>query len=112
MTDLNKQTVAVIGAGMAGLAAARKLKLNGVQVTVLEKDSHFGGRVYTENMEGVYVETGAQFMIQFYENTRRLIQELGLKDDVINISGGAAIKRGGNIYRVWPPEPNFLFKNL
>lgn len=112
MTEMNKRAVAVIGAGMAGLAAARKLRLAGVQVTVLEKNSHIGGRVNTEDMEGFYVETGAQFMVQFYEHTRRLIQELGLQNDVINISGGAGIKRGGNIYKVWPPEPNFLFKNL
>ncbi|KAB1219032.1 hypothetical protein CJ030_MR3G015052 [Morella rubra] len=48
----NKPSVIVIGAGLAGLAAARQLMRFGFKVTVLEGRKRAGGRVYTKKMEG------------------------------------------------------------
>lgn len=48
----SKPGVIVIGAGLAGLAAARQLMLFGFKVTVLEGRKRPGGRVYTKKMEG------------------------------------------------------------
>ncbi|XP_062186211.1 lysine-specific histone demethylase 1 homolog 3-like [Phragmites australis] len=45
-------TVVVIGAGLAGLAAARQLVAFGFKVIVLEGRKRCGGRVYTKKMEG------------------------------------------------------------
>ncbi|CAM0903377.1 unnamed protein product [Alopecurus aequalis] len=45
-------TVIVIGAGLAGLAAARHLLASGFKVIVLEGRKRCGGRVYTKKMEG------------------------------------------------------------
>lgn len=50
--DSNKPGVVVIGAGLAGLAAARQLMRFGFKVTVLEGRKRAGGRVYTKKMEG------------------------------------------------------------
>lgn len=50
--DANKPNVIVIGAGLAGLAAARQLLSFGFKVTVLEGRKRPGGRVYTKKMEG------------------------------------------------------------
>ncbi|KAF5453411.1 hypothetical protein F2P56_028315 [Juglans regia] len=47
-----KPSVIVIGAGLAGLAAARQLMRFGFKVTVLEGRKRAGGRVYTKKMEG------------------------------------------------------------
>ncbi|KAF3778339.1 FLOWERING LOCUS D protein [Nymphaea thermarum] len=44
--------VIVIGAGLAGLAAARQLMASGFKVVVLEGRKRPGGRVYTKNLEG------------------------------------------------------------
>ena len=41
-------TVVVIGAGIAGLAAAAKLKAAGLTVTVLEARGRIGGRIWTD----------------------------------------------------------------
>ncbi|KAH1055376.1 hypothetical protein J1N35_033441 [Gossypium stocksii] len=49
---LNKGNVVIIGAGLAGLAAARQLMRFGFKVTVLEGRKRAGGRVYTKKMEG------------------------------------------------------------
>ncbi|CBI31420.3 unnamed protein product, partial [Vitis vinifera] len=51
-TEPSKQNVVVIGAGLAGLAAARQLMRFGYKVTVLEGRKRAGGRVYTKKMEG------------------------------------------------------------
>ena len=112
MTDTRERTVVVIGAGLAGLAAARQLKQAGIQVTILEKDLHVGGRVNTEIVDGFHIETGAQFMAKFYDRTLALIQDLGLQDDAVPILGGAAIRRDGQLYEVWPPNASLLFNNL
>ncbi len=53
--------VAVIGAGIAGLACATTLARAGVGVTLLEKSRRPGGRVATRRVEGLAFNHGAQF---------------------------------------------------
>lgn len=55
-------SVAVIGAGAAGLACGRELVDAGFDVTVLEARDRVGGRVWTETMDGVAVEMGASWI--------------------------------------------------
>ncbi|KAK3025909.1 hypothetical protein RJ639_042382 [Escallonia herrerae] len=52
VSEPSKSNVIVIGAGLAGLAAARQLMVLGYKVTVLEGRKRAGGRVYTKKMEG------------------------------------------------------------
>lgn len=55
--------VIVIGAGIAGLAAAQKLKAAGFTVTVLEARDRIGGRVHTStNSAGTTVDLGATWI--------------------------------------------------
>ena len=53
--------VLVIGAGIAGLTAARELRAAGRNVLVLEKSRGFGGRAATRRWDGLPVDHGAQF---------------------------------------------------
>jgi predicted NAD/FAD-dependent oxidoreductase len=53
--------VAVIGAGLAGLAAAWRLEAGGVPVTVFEKSRGLGGRASTRRGEGRTFDLGAQY---------------------------------------------------
>lgn len=55
------QSIAVIGAGMAGLACARVLANAGHRVTVLDKGRGFGGRCATRRGDGVFFDHGAQY---------------------------------------------------
>jgi monoamine oxidase len=47
--------VIVVGAGVAGLSAARVLKENGREVLILEGRERIGGRLHTINLNGGYV---------------------------------------------------------
>ena len=51
----------VVGAGIAGLSAARTLKDGGVDVLVLEKNPWIGGRMSTLTLSGGVFDHGAQF---------------------------------------------------
>ena len=74
--------VVVLGAGLAGLAAAYELKKAGYAVTVLEARSRPGGRVLTYRdpfADGLYAEMGAEYVDATDEFDHRFCKELGLK---------------------------------
>lgn len=56
--------VIVVGAGIAGLSAARELCRQGARVTLCEASARFGGRIRTEYLENwrIPVELGAEFV--------------------------------------------------
>ena len=55
--------VVVVGAGIAGLAAARQLRMWGHRPLVLEAQKRIGGRVLTEELGGVPVDMGAMLLV-------------------------------------------------
>jgi monoamine oxidase len=56
--------VVIVGAGAAGLSAAKELVASGRQVLILEARDHIGGRMYSTNAPGVpiAIELGAEFI--------------------------------------------------
>ena len=54
--------VVVVGAGMAGLTAARALTACGISVTVLEARDRLGGRLWTDDSQGVPLDLGASWI--------------------------------------------------
>ena len=54
--------VVVVGAGAAGLTAAKTLVDAGREVIVLEARDRVGGRLLTEQRDGHYVEMGGQWL--------------------------------------------------
>src|SRR6266446_7898851 len=74
--------VLVLGAGLAGLAAAYELQKARYAVTVLEARSRPGGRVLTYRdpfADGLYAEMGAEYVDATDEYDDRYCKELGLK---------------------------------
>ncbi|HSJ14316.1 MAG TPA: NAD(P)/FAD-dependent oxidoreductase [Longimicrobiales bacterium] len=91
--------VVVIGAGAAGLLAARELHRAGVRVVLLEARDRPGGRVLTHRGAGadLPVELGAEFLHGDAPLTRALLDEYGLRH--IEGSGEAWRASGGRIVR-------------
>ena len=56
------RSVVIIGAGLAGLVAARRLQDQGWQVQVIDKGRHPGGRMATRQVGGAICDHGAQFL--------------------------------------------------
>jgi monoamine oxidase len=61
-TKADNKAVLVVGAGMAGLSAARSLADAGWPVRVLEARDRIGGRVYTDRDWGAPLELGASWI--------------------------------------------------
>lgn len=62
ITNPNGKTVLVIGAGISGLAAAKKLKDKGFIVIVLEAQEKIGGRLRTDRSMGIAFDEGASWI--------------------------------------------------
>lgn len=72
--------VVVVGAGFAGLAAARTLRRAGVDVVVLEQLDRVGGRVWSDTLaSGAVIERGGEFVTRGYDTLERYVAELGLE---------------------------------
>ena len=54
--------VIIIGAGMAGAAAANALRSAGTEVTVLEARNRIGGRIHTDHSMGLPIDLGAAWI--------------------------------------------------
>ncbi|MCZ9337501.1 FAD-dependent oxidoreductase, partial [Streptomyces sp. TRM76130] len=72
--------VVVIGAGIAGLAAAHRLAERGVRVTVLEASDRVGGKLLPGEIAGVRVDLGAESMLARRPEAVGLARAVGLGD--------------------------------
>ena len=70
----------VVGGGIAGLLAARRLAGDGHAVTLLERGDVLGGRVSSVEVAGVTLDAGAESFATRGDAVQRLCEELGLGD--------------------------------
>ncbi len=96
----------VIGAGPAGLAAARALARQGNSVAVLEARDRIGGRIHTlRDPGGMPLEGGAEFVHGAAPLTRALLKEAALSTTP---TGGVWVQAGKNLEhradanKAWP----------
>ena len=75
----NTYDVIVVGAGMAGLTAARSLAEAGLKVLVVEANDRIGGRIWTRHVGDEAIELGAEFIHGRPPELWALIKEAGLE---------------------------------
>ena len=93
MKAVNEFDLVVVGAGMAGIAAATQATANGQRVCVLEKSSGPGGRMATRNKQDGCWDHGAQYFTARSPAFRAQVQQwvqLGLHPGVNLLRCGTA----------------------
>jgi squalene-associated FAD-dependent desaturase len=74
-------TVAVVGGGWAGCAAAAELAASGVRVTLVESARTLGGRARGVEVQGRMLDNGQHILLGAYGETLRLLRQVGIDPD-------------------------------
>ena len=95
----------VVGAGLAGLTAAYRLKKAGWKVTVFDSAAEVGGRAVSVSKQGYVFDSGAVGFGTVYKEMLDLIHEVGLADSIVNSSTIAGTVRDGKIHEIDSAKP-------
>ncbi len=106
------QDIVVVGAGLAGLTAARVLTRAGRRVRVLEASGQVGGRVRSYTRQGFTLDAGYQVLFTAYPAVRRQLDLAAL--DLVPIAPAAVIRRGADAQTMADPfrDPGSLLSTL
>jgi len=97
---MREADVVVVGAGFAGLAAARMLSGAGAEVIVLEARKRVGGRVVNAELgDGEVVEMGGQWIGPTQERIAALAREVGVETFPTHSDGANLLRLDGRLRR-------------
>lgn len=94
--------IAIVGAGLAGLAAAREVAIHGLEVKVLEAADDVGGRVRTDVVDGFLLDRGFQLYNPAYPEAARVLDHESL--DLTPLTSGVVVAIGGTRARLGDPR--------
>lgn len=104
--------IIIVGAGVAGLIAARHCEEKGYQPLILEASERAGGRVKTDQVDGFLLDRGFQVLLTDYAEVQRYfdLSRLNLR----YFQPGAAIYAEGRAFRFRDPlrDPSQLWSAL
>jgi hypothetical protein len=113
--------IAIVGAGMAGLAAGRELARAGPSVTLFEKSRGVGGRLATDRVAGFVIDHGAQLVKAPTGALQALVEETGDAYDLLGpvwiFDGAGQVRPGDPVFNVepkwvWPGGNTALARHL
>ena len=93
--------VVIVGAGLAGLSAAREIQRHGHSVIVLDSSDAVGGRVRTDIVDGFQLDRGFQVMLTAYPELQTQVDMRAL--DLRPFDPGALVWRNGKGHAVSDP---------
>lgn len=106
LTSSQEETgVVIIGAGLAGLAAATQCAKSGVPFLLLEGSDGVGGRVRTDSYQGFLLDRGFQIFITAYPEAQAVLNYEAL--DLRTFYAGALVWYNGTFHRVADPLRHF-----
>ncbi len=102
----------IIGAGLAGLTAARVLKSAGRKVKIIEAADGPGGRVRTDEVNGFLLDRGFQVFLTAYPEAKHFLDYKAL--DLQSFSPGSIILNNSGIDEIGDPfrEASSLIRTL
>ena len=104
--------IAVIGAGITGLAAAYQLKKDNHQVEVFEASHEIGGIAGTTHMDGMAIEKYYHHFFKSDTYIMELIKDLGLEDKILWKNSQMGFFSGGKLFDFGTPISLLNFKPL
>ena len=100
MAEARETDVVIVGAGLAGLAAARRLSASGVECLVVEARDRVGGRTLNHSIgDDKIVEVGGQWVGPTQTRVLELIRELGLETFSTYQQGEHVVEYEGELHR-------------
>src|SRR5438034_507458 len=88
-------TVAVVGAGLAGLSAAWELSRAGAKVVVLDAGREAGGMIVTDRHDGFIVEGGPDGFLAAEPDIQELARQLGVEGRLVDqVARGSTLWTG------------------
>ncbi|XP_010245865.1 PREDICTED: phytoene dehydrogenase, chloroplastic/chromoplastic [Nelumbo nucifera] len=97
--------VVVVGAGLAGLAAATRLHSDNIPFVLLEASDGVGGRVRTDVVDGFILDRGFQIFITAYPEAQKILDYKAL--DLQKFYSGASVYYNGGFHTVADPLRHF-----
>jgi protoporphyrinogen oxidase len=104
--------VAVVGAGLLGLAAAHRLARAGAAVTVYERDAGLGGLAGTTPLDGIPIDRFYHVTLPTDERVLELAGELGLSDRLRFRRSGVGFYHQGRLASMSTPGELLRFPGL
>ncbi|EDY49124.1 protoporphyrinogen/coproporphyrinogen oxidase [Streptomyces clavuligerus] len=104
----------VVGSGIAGTAAAYRLRQAGYDILLLEQENHLGGRMssYTKDGDGAQyrIDRGASWLSHNYRPMIELLEETGLASRMLPCSNELGVLRDGRVHRLSFVRPSDLLR--
>jgi protoporphyrinogen oxidase len=95
VNTLAGRRIAIVGAGVSGLAAGRRLQQKGATVTIFERNDYVGGRTKSVRKGEFTFDCGALVMLPTYRNVFAMIRELGIESHIHDTAPRLAVVREG-----------------
>lgn len=98
-------TIAVIGSGPAGSAAAHSLAINGHDVIIFERQEAVGGRTRSFRKNGFTLDTGAAFITNFYPRLMSLAWDLDFIEEIDDMQRVTGLYHNGHLTTIDVSSP-------
>jgi protoporphyrinogen/coproporphyrinogen III oxidase len=92
------ERVIVVGAGVAGLSAAFRLKQRGYEVTVLEAEDHVGGKTAATRRDGFILNRGATVLGASYDAMLAVARDVGVESEVVKVKPTIGVVADGRVH--------------